>query len=176
MTSQAPEGRPPATPPADDRPSQTWFDQPPLASVPPSIRPSDLPPARSAGAPLASAVAGMLGGMIGGTASLVVYVAIARTRITYEHAALVVSAGAVFGGLFGRVSRRLFRPTLRVVCAVALTLSSWLVAYAFVLTRFVPGFGRAVSFLPTILAALAYGVCVGAVPPVGTRSERGRSA
>jgi Na+/H+ antiporter NhaD/arsenite permease-like protein len=50
----------------------------------------------------------------------------------------------------------------------------WLFAYAFVVIRFAPQMARAVPFTSTILYALAYGACIGALPPFRIRKERGR--
>jgi hypothetical protein len=125
---------------------------------------------------MASAAAGALAGALGAGAALLTYVGSSGMHIHALVAGTVVAVGAAFGGLFGRVSRRLFRPLLRVLWATAITLSVWLFLYAFVLMRFFPAIARAVSFLHSLPGAALYGACVGAMPPLRARKERGRSA
>jgi len=86
----------------------------------------------------------------------------------------VAVAGGLLGALFGGLTRRLFRVVPRVVFAVTFASTLWLFAYVFVLLRYAPVVARAVAFGPSMLGALAYGVCVGAVPPVKVRRGRRR--
>jgi hypothetical protein len=89
-------------------------------------------------------------------------------------AGTVAVVGAACGGLFGRLSRRLFRPGLRVFWAAAVATSFWLLLYAFLLMRLLPA--GALSFLHTVPCVALYGICVGAMPPLRARSEHGRNA
>jgi hypothetical protein len=159
---------------SDERSSQEWFDRPPpLPSVFPSERPSQLPPPRRAGAPLASAVGCAIGGAVGGALALAAYCAVTAGGVHPLAAVGVAVVCPGLGGLFGRLSRRLFGRPLRMAWATSVAVSLWLFVYAFVLLRVAPGAARAILFLPTLPGAVLYGICVGAVPPLESREERG---
>ena len=136
-----------------------------------------LPPARLAGDPTWSSVAGALGG---GVATAVVlytgmFLAVPQVEnLRPEWAGAVVTAGVVLGAAFGRITRRLRRLFARVAFGAIEAVSLWLVLYAFVLLRFAPASTAAIPFGVTAAGALIYGACVGAVPPMRVRYERGR--
>jgi hypothetical protein len=151
-----------------------WFRQTPPV---PSDRPSSLPPSRLAGDPVWSAIAGALGGAIGSVAVILVgtYFAVPiALHVQPLHAALLGAAGVALGAGFGRVMRRLTRFVPRVVFGAVSAVALWLLVYAFVLVRMVPAAAAAIPFATSAVAALAYGACTGAVPPLRTRKERGR--
>jgi hypothetical protein len=117
----------------------------------------------------------VLAGAVGAAIGLVVHATRAGVIAGPITFAAIVGGGAVLGGLFGRVSRRLFGLALRIVWAVAMGASLWLLLYAFVLSRFFPVLARSTPFLSTLPYIVIFGLCVGAMPPVGTQQERGRS-
>jgi hypothetical protein len=95
-------------------------------------------------------------------------------KLRPEWAAALVTAGVVLGAAFGRITRRLRRLFARVAFGAIEAVSLWLLLYAFVLLRFAPASTAAIPFGLTAAAALLYGACVGAVPPMRVRYERGR--
>jgi hypothetical protein len=135
------------------------------------------PAAQLAGDPLWSSLVGAIGG--GVAAALVLYLgtfvrdALAE-GLRPEWAAAIVTAGAVTGAVFGRVMRRLTKLLPRVAFSAIEAGALWLLLYAFVLARVAPGARAAMPFGLTAVGALIYGACVGAVPPVRVRYERGR--
>jgi hypothetical protein len=140
------------------QPSQEWFD--------------DLPASRLAGSPLASTAAGALVGALGALLAQFAYVG----RMDVDDPAVAIllgGAGLTLGGLFGRLTRRLFRAPFRVLWVVAMSVSLWLFLYAFVLTRLAPAAIRGVSFQRSLLCVALFGLLVGMVPPLRARSERG---
>jgi hypothetical protein len=125
---------------------------------------------------MASACAGAVAGGLGAGAALFAYAAATHgVRVTPELAGGICALGAVIGGAFGRLSRRLFRPGLRVFWATSVTASLWLFVYAFLMMRFFPVAARALSFLHTLPGIAIYGLFVGAMPPLRRRKEHGRS-
>ena len=158
---------------------RTWFDRAaafdPAAAdaAAPSDRPSALPRPTRAGEPLWAAVSGMLAGAAGG----VVWLGIASRRdATLEPRALVVAAlaGAALGGCFGRVTRRLIAPLPRILLGATFFGALGIVAYSFCLPRVAPGLAATLPAATTLLAAVAYGACAAAIPPLRVRWERGR--
>jgi hypothetical protein len=95
-------------------------------------------------------------------------------RVQSERAAVALLAGAALGAPFGRLMRRLVRVLPRVMVAAILTAAAWLLAYAFVLTRFAPQLAQSLPLEGSMLGALVYGACVGVVPPLRVRYERVR--
>ncbi len=158
-----------------DRLSDEWFKQAQARpSAPPSQRPSALPPAEPAGHPVWSLVGGAIAGAVGG----VVFVWVVTPSGGYpDQRAFAIGAavGAMIGGLLGRLTRRLLRIVPRIVVGACFASALWLLAYAFVLLRFAPELARSLPLVTSIVAALSYGACVGALPPMRVRKERGRS-
>jgi hypothetical protein len=137
----------------------------------------DLPPSRLAGDPTWSSVAGAIGGGIAATVFLYTGMIIgvpAVESLRPELAAAIVTTGVVMGAVFGRITRRLRRLFARVAFGAIEAVSLWLVLYAFVLLRYLPASAAAIPFGVTAAAVLLYGACVGAVPPMRVRYERGR--
>jgi hypothetical protein len=135
------------------------------------------PPAQLAGDPRWSLLVGAITG--GVAAALILYVGMfvrpsLSESLRPEWAALVVGAGAVTGAVFGRITRRLTKVLPRVAFGSIEAGALWLALYAFVLARFAPGARAAIPFGMTAVGSLIYGACVGAVPPVRVRYERGR--
>lgn len=168
--------------PVSNRPLQDdWFNQAPPASLRPSafpsLRPSAMPPPRVAGDPMWSSLSGAVGGAVGAVlvagAGFALHVPAASHPPALWIALLVVTA-VVLGAAFGRVTRRLTRFLPRVVFGAIASVALWLLLYAFVLVRFAPGATASIPFGSTALGALLYGACIGAMPLVRTRSERGR--
>ncbi len=81
----------------------------------------------------------------------------------------VALAGALLGGSFGRLTRRLFRPVPRIVEGAVLLPALCILVYAFGLERYAPRLAQTVPFLWSLLAALAFGVAVALVPPLKAR-------
>jgi hypothetical protein len=149
-----------------------WFSQAPESRAPDDSAPVPLP-ARPAGDPVASSITGAIAGILGGIVVLAVATRIdlrARPAIGAEAAAV----GAVLGGLFGRVTRRLLHVLPRVALGTILAGATWLVLYPLVLVRFAPQWAHSTPFPSSMLGALAFGACVGILPPVRIRYERGR--
>lgn len=137
----------------------------------------ELPPARLAGDPTWSSAAGAMGGGVATAAVLYAGMFLgvpAVEKLRPEWAAAIVASGVVLGAAFGRITRRLRRLFARVAFGAIEAVSLWLVLYAFVLLRFAPVSTAAIPFGVTVAAALVYGACVGAVPPMRVRYERGR--
>ncbi|MGH7435759.1 MAG: hypothetical protein ACRENE_08795 [Polyangiaceae bacterium] len=135
------------------------------------------PPEQLAGDPGWSLLVGAITG--GVAAALVLYLGMfvrpsLAEGLPPEWAAVVVGAGAAMGAVFGRVTRRLTKVIPRVAFGSIEAGALWLALYAFVLARFAPGARAAIPFGVTAVGALIYGACVGAVPPVRVRYERGR--
>jgi len=152
-----------------DRLGDEWFQQALRVSAPPSA----LPPALPAGDPRWSLVLGAIAGGLG--AFLFAWiVGGSRALVHGELLAIAVLMGAAMGAIFGRITRRLLRVVPRMVVGACLASAAWLVAYAFVMPRFEPHVACALPIGTSIVAALVYGVCLGALPPIGVRGERGR--
>jgi hypothetical protein len=137
----------------------------------------DRPPARLAGDPTWSSAAGAIGG--GVATAMFLYAGMFLglrpvEKLQAEWAAALVTAGVVLGAGFGRTTRRLMRLFARVAFGAIEAVSLWLVLYVFVLLRFAPASTAAIPFGLTAAAALLYGACVGAVPPMRIRYEHGR--
>jgi hypothetical protein len=156
-----------------DRLSDEWFEQAVRVSAPPSERSSALPAAMPAGDPVWSVVLGAIAGAIGGFVFAFI-VGGSRALAHGEALGATVLVGAAMGALFGRVTRRLLRVVPRMIVGASLASATWLTAYAFVLMRFEPHWARALPIATSILAALACGACMGALPPIGVRDERGK--
>jgi hypothetical protein len=150
-----------------------WFKRA-VSSIPPSLRPSAMPPPRTAGEPLWSAASGAIGGGLGAIA-LVVAAMGSRIPFPLQRTPLLILGGVLVGALIGRISRRLVRVLPRVVFGSLFAGAVWLFFYAFFVTRFAPQMASAVPFAKSAVGALIYGACTGAVPPIRVRSERGRS-
>ncbi len=148
-------------------------------------RSSSLPPARLAGDPAWSAAAGGLAGLLGGLLALVVAVRLgahfpvgglgpnavwSAARVS----TIMAVAGGLIGALFGRLTRRLFPWVPRLAFGLVFTGTLWLLLYAFVLGRFAPRVLETVPFAPSLIGTLVCGVCIGLMPPVRARGERGR--
>jgi hypothetical protein len=136
-----------------------------------------MPPARRTGDPLWSTLAGAGAGAVGGAVALMAttYARVpGAIHVELKAAAIVVLVGAASGAAFGRLTRRLVRVLPRLAFGAVIASTSWLLLYAFVLTRLAPGFTAAIPFGSSILGALGFGLCIGAVPPMRLRDERGR--
>jgi hypothetical protein len=85
---------------------------------------------------------------------------------------LAACAGMLAGAGLGWLTRRLHSRAARVVFALVLVPSLWIVIDAFVLARFAPGLAAAAPFLPCLAGALAYGACFGMARPSVPRWAR----
>jgi hypothetical protein len=81
-------------------------------------------------------------------------------------------AGALLGGSFGRLTRRLFPMAARIVEGAVLLPALCIVVYAFGLQRYAPRVAESVPFFWSFLGALAFGVSIALVPPLRPRSLR----
>jgi hypothetical protein len=77
--------------------------------------------------------------------------------------------GALLGGSFGRLTRRLFPVVPRIVEGAVLVPALCIVIYAFGLPRYAPYVAESVPFLWSFVGALAFGICIALVPPIGLR-------
>jgi hypothetical protein len=80
--------------------------------------------------------------------------------------------GALLGGSFGRLTRRLFPLVPRILEGAVLVPALCIVVYAFGLRRFAPHVAQSVPFLWSLLGAIVFGVCVALVPPIRPRRVR----
>jgi hypothetical protein len=78
----------------------------------------------------------------------------------------VALAGALLGGSFGGLTRRLFPPVARIVEGAVLLPALCILVYAFGLQRYAPRLAETVPFLWSLLSAVAFGVAVALVPPL----------
>jgi hypothetical protein len=116
----------------------------------------------------------VVGAAVALMAATSVYATPSASHVQLRAAAAVVLAGAAWGAAFGRLTRRLVRVLPRLAFGAVIASASWLLFYAFVVERLAPGLAAAVPFGRSILGALGYGLCIGAVPPLRLRDERGR--
>lgn len=123
---------------------------------------------------LSGAVGGAIGSIAAAGAGVALHVPVASHPGVAWAAFLVVTA-VVLGAAFGRVTRRLTRVVPRVLFGAVASVALCLLLYAFVLARFAPRAAASVPFGTSALGALLYGVCIGAMPLLRTRSERGRA-
>jgi hypothetical protein len=130
-------------------------------------------PGRPAGDPVWSSVSGAIAGVLGAGVVIVVATGL-DIRARPEIAAAAATAGAALGGLFGRVTRRLLHVLPRVALGAILAGATWLVIYALVLAHFAPRLAHSTPFSTSMVSALMFGACVGILPPVRVRYERGR--
>ena len=159
-----------------------WFSQAPVPSDRPgglpSMRPSAMPPARVAGDPMWSSLSGAVGGALGVGSALLGGALLHAPVAAHPRASWIVLGilgGVALGAAFGRITRRLTRVLPRVIFGVVASVSLCLVLYAFVLVRVAPELDRrSIPFQTSALGALLYGACLGAMPLLRTRSERGR--
>jgi hypothetical protein len=124
-----------------------------------------------------SSLSGALGGAIGAILAAAAGAALHVPAVTHPDSgwvALLVVTAVALGAAFGRVTRRLTRVLPRVVFAAVASVALCLLLYAFVLARFAPGSAASIPFGTSALGSLLYGACVGAMPLMRTRSERGR--
>jgi hypothetical protein len=149
------------------------------------------------GDPARSTIAGGIAGLVGGWAALgLAEWLVDRDRLG-EYVRVALGSGSVavglprgsvwlfiaFAGLagmlagagFGRLTRRLHGLVARLVFGAVLAPSVWIAVYAFGLVRFVPRHAELVPFVPWLLGALAFGVCVALARPVLPRSARAAS-
>jgi hypothetical protein len=156
--------------------------------------PSDPTP----GDPARSTVAGGIAGLVGGWAALgLAEWLVDRDRLG-EYVRVALGSGSVavglprgsvwlviaFAGLagmlagagFGRLTRRLHGLVARLVFGAVLAPSVWIAVYAFGLTRFVPRHAEIVPFVPWLLGAVVFGLCVAVAKPVVRRSVRAAGA
>jgi hypothetical protein len=136
-----------------------------------------MPPARRAGDPFWSMLAGAGAGVVGGVVALMAATHLQTSvpvHVEPRAFAIVLTAGAAVGALFGRLTRRLVRVLPRLAFGVVIASAFWLLFYAFVLTRLAPGLAAVVPFGRSMLGALGFGFCIGAMPPMRLRDERGR--
>jgi hypothetical protein len=147
---------------------ERWFDEQQRMSDAPSGRSSGLPPIKPAGW---STILGSVGGAVGGVIAVLIDERLALGfAATEARLGVALSVGAVLGGVFGRLTRRLFRVLARILFGAILAPALWLLVYAFAIKRFAPHFADILPFGPSVVGALAYGVCVGLIPPLRTRS------
>jgi hypothetical protein len=172
-----------------------WFDPPPPSR--PVAFGSDLSPVplhtRVSGDAARSSLAGAIAGVIGGVLALGLADWSASHARFVEHARLVLGqssslrlstpgvtrewillaalVGLLAGALFGRLTRRLFPVVPRVLFGMVLVPSLWTLVYAFVILRFVPGLALVAPFVPTVLGALVFGLCVALARPIRRRSS-----
>ena len=124
-----------------------------------------------------SSLSGAVGGAIGSVVAMGGGVALHVPAASHPRAAwvaLLVVMAVVLGAAFGRVTRRLTRVLPRVLFGAVASVTLCLILYAFVLTRFAPGSAALAPFGTSALGALLCGACIGAMPLVRTRNERGR--
>ena len=149
-----------------------WFHQNSETPSPPQW-PSTLRPGRRAGDPFWSTLGGAIGGLIGAVAVLALSIAVGlRTQPAIAAATALV--GSALGAAFGRITRRLLRVVPRIALGVIVASTIWLAVYAFVILRFAPQLTTSLPFASSVLDALIFGACLGAVPPLRVRNERGR--
>jgi tellurite resistance protein TehA-like permease len=123
-----------------------------------------------------SALSGAVGGAIGSCVAAGAGVALRVPAASHPHPAwtLLVVVAVVLGAAFGRVTRRLTRVLPRILFGAIAAVTLCLGFYAFVLARVAPGAAASIPFGTSALGALLYGACIGAMPLLRTRSERGR--
>jgi hypothetical protein len=80
--------------------------------------------------------------------------------------AVAIAMGALLGAPLGYLARRLVRIVPRLLFFMILMPVLWLFTQACVLSRVTPELATALPFGPLVLGALAYGLCVGLIPPV----------
>ena len=165
----------------------SWLDADDADDVAP-LEPLPGDPARSA---IAGACAGLLGawlalGLVEGLENqtrLVEYLRVAIGSASSMDAsptsvwrviALAGLAGILPGAGLGWLMRRLHRPLARVVFGAVLVPSVWIAVDAFGIQRFAPRYAELVPFVPWLLGAAVYGVCVALVRPVVARSAKSR--
>jgi hypothetical protein len=123
-----------------------------------------------------SALSGAVGGAIGSIVAAAAGVTLHVPAASHPHPAwaLLAVVAVVLGAAFGRVTRRLTRVLPRILFGAVAAVTLCLVFYAFVLARVAPGAAASIPFGTSALGALLYGACIGAMPLLKTRSERGR--
>jgi hypothetical protein len=149
-----------------------WFRQTSETPSPPQW-PSTLRPGRPAGDPFWSTLGGAVGGLIGAVAVL----ALPKTvdlRTQPAIGAATVLVGAALGAAFGRMTRRLLRVVPRIALGAIVASTVWLAVYAFLILRFAPQLTTSLPFASSVLDALIFGACLGVLPPLRVRNERGR--
>jgi hypothetical protein len=180
---------------ADASLRDVWFDPPPSSR--PVALGSELSSAplraRASADPARSSLAGALAGVAGGVLALGLADAAANRARFVEHARIVLGqghsvglatpamtrewiafaalVGLLAGALFGRLTRRLFPLVPRVLFGVVLVPSLWTMVYAFGVLRFAPRLALVGPFGPTLLGALAFGLCVALARPIRRRSS-----
>jgi hypothetical protein len=165
----------------------SWLDADDEDDVAP-LEPVPGDPARSA---IAGACAGLLGawlalGLVEGLENhtrLVEYLRVAigsassmdtSAASVWKVIALAGLAGMLPGAGLGWLMRRLHGLVARVVFGAVLVPSVWIAVDAFGIQRFAPRYAELVPFVPWLLGAVAYGVCVALVRPVVARSTSSR--
>jgi hypothetical protein len=149
-----------------------WFNRAPESAPSVEWNRASLP-GQPAGDPLWSSVTGSIAGVLGAMVVLLFAIRF-DVRARPELGAEAALAGAVLGGLFGRVTRRLLPLFPRVALGTILAGATWLVLYALVLLRFAPQWAHATPFSSSMVNALIFGAVIGILPPVRVRYERGR--
>jgi hypothetical protein len=88
---------------------------------------------------------------------------------------VALAVGLVTGAGFGALTRRLHGIFARLVFGTVLVPSIWIALQAFVLhpfAPFAPGALQALPFVPCLLGAIGFGVCVALALPVAPRARR----
>ncbi len=165
-----------------------WFDASPTARLDIASTPPRGDSAHPAFDPLRSGLLASLGGSLGGLVALATADGAAHShrlaghvRVALDQAPALGSVnattvrewigvtaltGALLGGGFGALMRRLVPVVPRVLFSAILSSALCTLLYAFVLLRLAPTLAGRIPFLSCMLAALAYGACIGLVPPV----------
>lgn len=85
--------------------------------------------------------------------------------------AAVMATGALAGGFFGFLARRLLRIAPRLLFFWLLAPIVWIFVQACVMSRLAPHLTTSLPIVPLLVGALAFGTCVALVPPVRARHE-----
>jgi len=149
-----------------------WFRKASESFSPPEW-PSTPPISRPAGDPVWSTLGGTFAGAIG---AAVVLVILRRIDLREEAGigAVGLAVGACLGAAFGRLTRRLVPVIPRIALGAIFASAAWLALYAFVMLRFLPRLAASIPFTSSIRDACAFGACLGLLPPLRVRNERGR--
>jgi hypothetical protein len=159
--------------------SGRWFEPMSLPERPGS---HERAPSRATSSMVVGGVAGMLGGVVAlGVADAAgdplrftehVHEALSPAVGLWGCVLVAAGVGAVLGSLFGRLTRRLIPMVPRALFGAIFVPAAWTALYAFVLPRFLPFLVARVAFLPSLLGALAYGLCVALARPRRPRRPR----
>jgi hypothetical protein len=170
------------------QPDSSWGDE-----VDEDVVPDPAAANITAGDPLRSTLRGAVTGALGGVVALAVAAAsldrlrlAEHVRVAFGQAslasetprfvwlcvAMAAASGMLVGAGLGWLMRRLHGRVARIVFAAVLVPSLWIVLDAFVLGRFAPHVAAAARFLPSLLGAIAYGVCMGMVRPMAPKADR----